>query len=144
MRELPFLLSLPQGWSAPLGFSSSRSCKLCVVKLYAAQARELYKALELDWAGNVVREVGREIFEVEKRAEKSLGRGRGWVFGLSPKQLEQPHPQLVHWWLLVSLQSLHYWFQTPISLGVALLNIISIPFLRLNQVSPYRIWDFSS
>jgi hypothetical protein len=50
----------------------------------------------------------------------------------------------VHWWLLVSLQSLHYWFQTPISLGVALLNIISIPFLRLNQVSPYRIWDFSS
>jgi hypothetical protein len=23
------------------------------------------------------------------------------VFGSSPKQLERPHPELVHWWLLV-------------------------------------------
>jgi hypothetical protein len=29
-----------------------------------------------------------------------LGWG-GCVFGSSPKRLEQPHPQLVHWWLLV-------------------------------------------
>jgi len=34
-------------------------------------------------------------------AEKSLGRGRGCVFGSSPKRLEWPHPELVHWWLLV-------------------------------------------
>jgi hypothetical protein len=31
----------------------------------------------------------------EKGAEKSLGRGRGCVFGSSPKWLEQPHPELV-------------------------------------------------
>jgi len=48
-----------------------------------------------------VREVGRENFGVEKGAEKSLSRGRGCVFGSSPKELERPHPELVHWWLLV-------------------------------------------
>ncbi len=37
----------------------------------------------------------------EKGAEKSLDRGRGHVFGSSPKWLEQPHLELVHWWLLV-------------------------------------------
>jgi hypothetical protein len=64
------------------------------------------------------KEVGGEIFGVEKRAEKSLGKGRGCVFGSSPKQLERPqgrgcvfgsspkplewpHCELVHWWLLV-------------------------------------------
>jgi hypothetical protein len=47
---------------------------------------------------NEVREVGGENFGAEKRAEKSLGRGRGCVFRSSP---EQPHPELVHWWLLV-------------------------------------------
>jgi hypothetical protein len=31
----------------------------------------------------------------KKRAEKSIGQGRGCVFGSSPKQLEQPHPELV-------------------------------------------------
>jgi hypothetical protein len=31
---------------------------------------------------------------------KTLGTGR-CVFGSSPKQLELPHPELVHWWLLV-------------------------------------------
>jgi len=40
-------------------------------------------------------------------AEKSLGKGRGCVFGSSPKQLEQPHPELVHMWLLV--HSSHSW-----------------------------------
>jgi len=38
----------------------------------------------------------------QKRGLKnSLGRGRGCVFGSSPKQLEWPHPELMHWWLLV-------------------------------------------
>jgi hypothetical protein len=36
--------------------------------------------------------------KVEK--PKTLGRG-GCAFGSSPKQLKRPHPQLVHWWLLV-------------------------------------------
>ncbi len=48
-----------------------------------------------------MREVGKENFGAEKGAEKSLGRGRGCVFGSSPKWLEQPHFELVHWWLLV-------------------------------------------
>jgi hypothetical protein len=46
--------------------------------------------------GNEVREVARENFGIEKGAEKSMGRGKGCVFGSSPKQLEQPHPKLVH------------------------------------------------
>jgi len=50
------------------------------------------------------RYVGRENFGAEKGAEKSLGRGRGCVFGSSPKQLERPHPKLVHWWSLIHLQ----------------------------------------
>jgi len=39
---------------------------------------------------------------VEKRLKKpkTLGKGR-CGFGSSPKWLEQPHLQLVHWWLLV-------------------------------------------
>jgi len=37
----------------------------------------------------------------EKGAEKSLVKGRGCVFSSSPKRLEWPHPELVHWWLLV-------------------------------------------
>ncbi len=34
----------------------------------------------------------------EKRLKKpkTLGKG-GCVFGSSPKELEQPHPELVHW-----------------------------------------------
>ncbi len=46
--------------------------------------------------------VGGKNFEVEKRLKKpkTLSRG-GCVFGSSPKRLEQPHPQLMHWWLLV-------------------------------------------
>jgi hypothetical protein len=43
-----------------------------------------------------VKEVGGENFGVEKRAEKSLGRGRGCVFGSSPKWLEWLHFELVH------------------------------------------------
>jgi len=35
-----------------------------------------------------VKEVGGENFGAEKGAEKSLGRGRGCVFGSSPKQFE--------------------------------------------------------
>ncbi len=52
--------------------------------------------------GNEVREVGGgrwvggESFGAEKGAEKFLGKGRGCVFGSSPKRLEQPHPELVH------------------------------------------------
>jgi hypothetical protein len=49
------------------------------------------------------KEVGRrKNFGAEKRLKrpKTLGRG-GWVFGSSSKQLEWPHLQLVHWWVLV-------------------------------------------
>jgi hypothetical protein len=35
-----------------------------------------------------VREVRGEIFGAEKRVEKSMGMGRGCVFGSSPKWLE--------------------------------------------------------
>jgi len=48
-----------------------------------------------------VREVRRENLGAEKGAGKSLGRGRGCVFVSSPKRLERPHPEQVHWWLLV-------------------------------------------
>jgi len=48
-----------------------------------------------------VREIRGEIFGAKTGANKSLGRGRGCVFGSSLKQLEQPHPELVHWWLLI-------------------------------------------
>jgi hypothetical protein len=34
--------------------------------------------------------------------------GRGCVFGSSPKRLEWPHPELVHWWLLVH-SNLDWW-----------------------------------
>jgi len=51
-------------------------------------------------------EVRGENFEAEKGAETSLGKGRGCVFGSSPKLLEQP--KRVHWWLLVhSTQGFH-------------------------------------
>jgi hypothetical protein len=43
------------------------------------------------------REVGEENFGAKKGAEKSLRRGRGCVFGSSPKQLERPHPEPMHW-----------------------------------------------
>ncbi len=48
-----------------------------------------------------------ENFGAGKGAEKSLGRGRGCVFGSSPKRLEWPHPELVHWWLLVHCSPRH-------------------------------------
>jgi hypothetical protein len=49
------------------------------------------------WAivGNEVKKVGGENFGAKKGAAKSLGNRRGCVFGSSPKQLEQPHPELV-------------------------------------------------
>jgi hypothetical protein len=43
-----------------------------------------------------MREIGGENFGAEKKVEKSLGRGRGCVFGSSPKRLERPHLELVH------------------------------------------------
>jgi hypothetical protein len=57
-------------------------------------------------------------FGAEKGAEKSLGRGRGCVFGSSPKQLEWPHPELMHWWLLVhfSLTLVTVWEECPSSM----------------------------
>jgi hypothetical protein len=47
------------------------------------------------------REVGGENFGAKKGAKKSMGRGKGCVFSSSPKRLEWPHLELVHWWLLV-------------------------------------------
>jgi hypothetical protein len=35
-----------------------------------------------------------------KAKKKKIGQG-GCGFGSSPKRLQRPHPQLVHWWLLV-------------------------------------------
>jgi hypothetical protein len=46
------------------------------------------------------------VAEKRLKKPKTMGRG-GCVFGSSPKQLEQPHPKLVHWWLLVH-SSLHH------------------------------------
>jgi hypothetical protein len=48
-----------------------------------------------------MREVGRgkyiggENFGAKKGVEKSLGKGRGCVFGSSPKRFKQPHHELV-------------------------------------------------
>ncbi len=45
---------------------------------------------------------GREKFWGQKKVEKNNNFEQGGcVFSSSPKQLEPPHPQLVHWWLLV-------------------------------------------
>jgi hypothetical protein len=47
--------------------------------------------------------VGRrgENFGAEKRWKKKSMRVGGWDFGSSTKRLQQAHPELVHWWLLV-------------------------------------------
>jgi hypothetical protein len=95
--HIPSTLNFPPSWSLVFHISS----KLC-----ATQAQELSLALEMEWTGNEVREVGRGVsrrgkFWGKEGAKKSLGRGRGYVFGSSPKQLKRPHPELVHWWLLV-------------------------------------------
>jgi hypothetical protein len=45
-------------------------------------------------------------------AKKSLGKGRGCVFGSSPKQFERLHLELVHWWLLVHTSRRSYTFDT--------------------------------
>ncbi len=47
------------------------------------------------------RSVGGKNFGAEKGAEKSPGTGIRCVIGSSPNRLEWPHPELVHWWLLV-------------------------------------------
>jgi hypothetical protein len=71
--------------------------------------------------------VGGENVGAEKGAEKSLGRGRGCVFGSSPKQLERPHPKLVRWWLLVhSSQGLPLGDLTPEdAIPISCLDIIN-------------------
>ncbi len=108
--EALFLPSSPL--HAPSTLSSPPSSSLVShvsSKLCATQVWELFWALEIEWAGNEVMEVWGGGEEVSKRgkfwakngAEKSLGRGRGCVFGSSPKWFEQLHPELVHWWLLV-------------------------------------------
>jgi hypothetical protein len=48
--------------------------------------------------------VGRrgENFGAEKRWKKKIHEGReDGIFCSSPKRLQRPHPQLVHWWLLI-------------------------------------------
>jgi hypothetical protein len=75
---------------------------------YSSSSSAALWALEMEWVGNEVRDVGRG--EVGRRG-KFLGQRRGlknpWageedVFFCSfPKRLQQPHPELVHWWLLV-------------------------------------------
>jgi hypothetical protein len=46
------------------------------------------------------------MLEQRRGTEKSLGKGRGCGFGSSPKWLERPHHELVHWWLLVYTRDL--------------------------------------
>ncbi len=90
-----FLLS-PLHISSMLSSSPSLSLVFHISsKLCATQAQELSRALEMEWARNEVREVGGEIFGAAKGAEKSMGRGRGCVFGSSPKRLEWPGGALV-------------------------------------------------
>ncbi len=55
-----------------------------------------WSAREMRWG----RQEGK-IWGQRRGLKKSLGRGGGCVFGSSPKRLERPHPDLVHWWLLV-------------------------------------------
>ncbi len=117
-RELTFLfLFLHLEWSTRLAFSFlgsfnvelSSFLKPCVSHLFEGLGYSSSGALSNSRDGvsrNEVREVGRrevwrENFGAEKGAEKSLGWGRVCVFGSSPKQLEWPHLELVHWWLLV-------------------------------------------
>jgi hypothetical protein len=72
------------------------------------------------------REVSRrENFGAEKRLKKSraLGRG-GCVFGSSSKQLQRPHHQLVHWWLLVH--------SSPWTLSTYVLSVQQCTFLKLS------------
>jgi len=64
---------------------------------------------------NEVREVGggevgrRGKFWGREGAKKSLGRGRGCVFGSSTKWFELLHIELVHWWLLVHFNRFVFW-----------------------------------
>jgi hypothetical protein len=124
-RELTILLSLLLlGWSTPLSFSSPRSLNVELCTFLQCWALQLLQALCHEalwgWSSRALlssrdgvsakwgegarkggRYVGGENFGVEKGPEKSLGRGRGWVFDSYTKRLERPYPQLVHWWLLV-------------------------------------------
>jgi hypothetical protein len=78
---------------------SSSSHVSHISKLYATEAQELSRARD---------GVSRKLGERGRRG-KLWGKvkGRGCVFGSSPKQLEQPHPELAHRWLLV--HSSHSW-----------------------------------
>jgi hypothetical protein len=91
-----------------------------------------------------MKDVGGENFGVEKEAEKSLGRGKRCVFGLSPKQLEQPHPELVHWRLLVhsSLVGVMLNGLTLLRYGVSFIGEYMPNFDLKNMVSTYTK-DFS-
>jgi len=80
----------------------------CVASLRTSKLLKLRSSPELwRWSKqemrceNEVTEVGGEKNGVKNRVQKTLGRGRGFVLGSSPKWLERPHPELVHWWLLV-------------------------------------------
>jgi len=95
------VLLLPSPLHIPSMLSSPPSSSLCLTSPQSSELLKRWRALAIKWAGNKVREVGGENFEAEKGAEKSLGKGRGCVFGSSPNQLEWPHPELVHRWLLV-------------------------------------------
>jgi len=105
-RVLTFLLPLSHlGWSNPLAFSSphslnsSRCCnvelstflKPCVTKLCVTQARELYWAFEMQWARNVVKEVGggRGRQEGGKVGRRGNFRGRkgGWKIPRQGKRM---------------------------------------------------------
>jgi hypothetical protein len=104
------------GWSTPPTCSSPRSfielstfLKPCVSRFIKALCYSSLGALSnfgdgvsRKWGeGGKKGEVGRREFWGREGAEKSLGKGRGCVFGSSPKWLKQPHHELVHWWLLV-------------------------------------------
>jgi len=105
------------GWSSLLAFSSPCSFNLELSTFFKLRVSCLIKALSYSSLGTLPsscygvsrkwseegrkREVGKGNFGVEKRAEKSLGMGKGCIFYSSPKQLERPHPEMMHQCLLV-------------------------------------------
>jgi hypothetical protein len=85
-----------------------------------------------------MRELGGKKFGAKKGAEKSLGRRKGCVLGSCPKQLERPHPELVHFWLLVHFSpslGLTYRFFSLLLPGHALQNVLKLISLVEKGVS---------
>jgi hypothetical protein len=55
---------------------------------------------------------------------KNLGQGRMYLCS-SPKRLERPHPELVHWWLLVHGKKKQLWKRVLSSYRVFLVKAVA-------------------